>query len=91
MQDRKYEDLENKLSDFEEKITSKLDKLYKYRIVQLTLKVLILSSISALIFFRSGKNRDISLWIIGLYILAVSVLELVELEELRYFFKDKNK
>ena len=48
MKDPKYEELEKKLASFEEKITNKLDKLYKYRIVQLTLKVLILSSISAL-------------------------------------------
>ncbi len=90
-QNSEYNSLEKKFYDLEKKMENKLDTIYKHKVVQLTLKILILSSISALIFFRSGQNRDISLWIIGIYILLVSILELLELEELRFFLKDKNK
>lgn len=83
--------IEKKLLVFEETVNKKIEKLYKYKTVQLTLKVLILSSLSVLIFFRSGKNRDISLWIAGIYVLFVSVLELIELEELRFFLKESDK
>lgn len=77
--------LETKFLSFEKKVNKKLETIYRYKTVQLTIKVLILSSLSAWIFLRSGKNRDASLWIIGIYVLLVSVLELIELEELRFF------
>lgn len=80
--------LENKFIGLEKKVNRKLETIYKYKTVQLTIKVLILSSLSAWIFLRSGKNRDSSLWIIGIYVLIVSVLELIELEELRFFLSN---
>ena len=83
---------EQSLSEVEERLEKKIKELYKYKKAQLVVKIITLTSISILLFTRSGKHHDMYLWFIGLYMLLIALGEFFDLEEIRYFQKEeKNK
>jgi len=84
-------DFENSLSELEERLEKKIRELYKYKKAQLVVKIITLTSISVLLFTRSGRHHDIYLWFIGLYILLVALGEFFDLEELRFYQKEESK
>lgn len=84
-------DLQDALYDLEERMNNKLRILFKYKTVILTLKIIIFTSMACLLFVRSGKNHDIYLWFIGIFMTIMAVAELFELEELRFYIKDNKK
>ena len=85
------EELQNTVFMMEERVDNKLKVLFKYKTVQLTLKIITFTAIACLLFVRSSQHHDISLWFIGLYMTLVALSELFELEELRFYLKETKK
>jgi hypothetical protein len=85
------EELQNTVFMMEERVDNKLKVIFKYKTVQLTLKIITFTAIACLLFVRSSQHHDISLWFIGLYMTLVALSELFELEELRFYLKDSKK
>ena len=75
----------------EERLNNKIDVLFKYKKIQITLKIVIFTSLSCLTFVRSGKSHDIYLWMMGIFLSLIALSEFFELEELRFYFKDNKK
>ena len=85
------EEFQNSVFMMEERVDNKLKVLFKYKTVQLTLKIITFTAIACLLFVRSSQHHDLSLWFIGLYMTLVALSELFELEELRFYLKDNKK
>jgi hypothetical protein len=85
------EELQNTVSMMEERMDNKLKVLFKYKTVQLSLKIITFTAIACLLFVRSSYHHDIILWFIGIYMTLVALSELFELEEIRVYLKDSKK
>jgi hypothetical protein len=85
------EELQNTVFMMEERVDKKLKVLFKYKTVQLTLKIITFTAVACLLFVRSSYHHDLSLWFIGLYMTLVALSELFELEEVRFYLKDNKK
>ena len=72
----------------EERLNNKISVLYKYKQAQLTLKIVIFTAISCILFVRSGKGHDIYLWFLGIFMALIALSEFFELEEFRFYSKD---
>ena len=85
------EELKKTVQELEEKFNEKVDTLYKYKRVQITIKIITFIAISCLMLMRSGKIHDIYLWCIGFYMMLLATAELFSLEEIIFIHKENKK
>lgn len=89
--DNYSEQTQKSLSELEEKIDRKFKTLFRYKTIQISLKMIIFTALACLLFFRSGKTHDFYMWFIGLFMLFLALGEFIELEEAKQNYKETGK
>lgn len=84
------EELKKSIQELEENFNNKINLLYKYKRIQITIKVITFVGISTFMFVRGGRHHDIYMWIIGFYLMLIAAAELFNLEE-HIFISSENK
>lgn len=77
------------LNESENRMNQKINYIFRYKKVQITLKILLLTGLSCILFSRGGEYEDMYLWFNGIFLLVIALSELFDLEEFKHQTKQK--
>jgi len=85
------ENIKKELSELENKIDYKISLIIRYKLVNANFKMITFLLLASYTFIKSGRNHDIFMWFIGLFLLLIAIGEFLEINEIKSIYKKFEK